>query len=548
MKTKYNIKLLLVPMLITAIITVFIKCSEDSPSEPSNENMITITSEGGEYTTEEGIIIRVPAGAVDKETDILVKSVNEEQVKPIFDSRRVPVDNLLACFEGSPDGIVFNKPIQISLNVNLEPGDVPIVHEVDLKSGVYMPAEVITRVDPDQDTMMISLKHFSSYTVENMDEFKPFVSEECIETPCRCGDLEIIQADKDYLCNNAECTVTETKLKITYLDCPQQPVEEYFLREVSDGCELNLSLTATSHKVRPGGETKVLAYLYLGCAPMAKRSVDFSLSSSIPATLNPTYNSTDEDGVASTTLTAGDQEGVVTVNARSTQSYYTYTIYVRAGGEEEEVNGPMITEELKQSIDIQIEKEEDPLPTPLHLNWAGTIVADVDYSDADISLNIDFNFTIGIVLSENVRKIEGIATAAQSVSLFPSSIYDYDNLIAPFALELFVYGRSYLNGSHYVYKYKDGNYFKLNMQRDEENSGNNTPFYTYKSTRKSDPEATPITMWGMQSFYIGWEGTMGGVEDALLIPLEEGTYSIIDSMQYYREPTTYTITLNKVSP
>ena len=116
MNKNYYYRLSFLVSIIAITLTALFSCSEDSPSEPSNENTITISSQGGEYTTEDGIIIRVPAGAVDNDTDILIENVSSSEVESIFESRAVSVDNLLACIDGTPDGTVFKKPIQVSGN------------------------------------------------------------------------------------------------------------------------------------------------------------------------------------------------------------------------------------------------------------------------------------------------------------------------------------------------------------------------------------------------------------------------------------------------
>ncbi len=197
-------------------------CTDKTPSEP--EYTITILPEGGEYTCPNGIILRVPAGAVTRETDITLKKVNGAKLAPIFKKRGVSVDNLLACIDGTPDGTVFNLPIQLILSVDLEPGDIPFVHEVDLADGSYTPAETEIICDPNLDILEISISHFSTLSAEILREIRDLFGE-CAIDPCRCGRVKVVQSDKDYICDNGDCEVTQSKVTVTFLDCPGTPVE-----------------------------------------------------------------------------------------------------------------------------------------------------------------------------------------------------------------------------------------------------------------------------------------------------------------------------------
>jgi len=313
-------------------ILIYFTCSEKKSTNSDDENTLTISPNGGEYTFPDGIILRVPTGAITEETDISLHKIRSTKVSPIFEKRGVSIDNLLACVEGGPDGLTFNLPVQIILSVELEPGEIPIIHEIDLESGEYTLAETEILCDPAADTLVISLSHFSAVSAEIAREYEDLF-DECSENPCRCGRIKIEQTDKDFICDNGNCQVTESKVSVTFLDCPESPVEESTYREVSSGCQPELYISAANSVVITGNQTRVSAEIVLGCEPIEGQSVDFSLSNLGLAAVNPTYSTTGSGGTANTIFTAGDEEGIVTVTARSTVSYYTYSISASGGGQ-----------------------------------------------------------------------------------------------------------------------------------------------------------------------------------------------------------------------
>ena len=428
---KYSKYMLLCCFFITILLVVFMTCSETSV-EPEPEYTVTISPEGGEYTFPDGISLSVPAGAVTGNTDITLRKISSDQLTSMFNRRGVPIENLLVCIEGTPDGLEFNFPVQVHVSVNLEPGTIPFVHEVDLENGEYTPAETEVICDPEQDSLTISLSHFSEVSVENIKEFDE--DTECETNSCRCGKIRVEQNDKDYICNTGTCQITETRVSVTFLDCPGEPVEESFMREVSDKCKPKLDLFAWSITVPVGGQTHISAKIQLGCEPTEGQSVDFSISG--PASIYPTYGTTNSIGEAYSTFTAGDEEGTAIVTARATVSYYSYTISANAGGIEETYNGPLITHELNESVQIEI------IDTGI---WSGTITWEIFLGNIPIQeyakYHIDFQFTVSEQIDSTLRRINGVAIATQEVNLsIGDPCYYYKDLDAPFTLDLTILG------------------------------------------------------------------------------------------------------------
>jgi hypothetical protein len=322
--------------------------------------------------------------------------------------------------------------------------------------------------------------------------------------------------------------VTETDVTITFLDCPGTPPEESVMREVSEGCRPNFHLTAGSTVVATGGQTQVSAHVDLGCEPMDGQSVDFSLSNIALASLNPTYATTNSDGVAHTTFIAGNDEGVVTVTARSTISYYTFTIFASAGGQQETAHGPLITSEKSRRVDIRIEEPDEI--------WSGTIQYSRNWEVAiheHAEYEIEFQFFV-IEVEDSIGKyksIHGTATATQDVTLSVSDGWEcwtYRDLNAPPLLYLIVGG----------FDPEDTNELYLWFKRNEDE----TYFYEYVTCYVCDPE-NPNNCGDPDGNCTCLDVGNRAMGDTGNVILEEGTYS--SSFDFSVMHVSYTLTLQR---
>ena len=511
-------------LTITLSIIISISgCKKDSVEPAKITAPVTITPEGGTYSFPGDIKLRVPAGAVSEDKVIQLKKISSTTVAPIFEMRGVPIENLLACIEGTPDGTVFNLPVQIYLHVPLEPGEIPIVHEVDLDSMRYTPAETEIISDPDQDSLIIAVTHFSEVSAEVMKQYED-IYRECGEGLCRCGRIKVEQHDKDYLCDNGDCQVSETQVTVTFLDCPGTPTEESKMREVSEGCNPELHLTTGSSVVATGGQTRVSAQVELGCEPTEKQGVDFSLSDPSLASVIPTYAETNVDGNANTTFHAGDEEGVVTVTARSTVSYYTFSITASAGGIEETENGDLLTAELSQSTDIEIQKPDESWSGTSTFNFVSNYVV-----NETANYEIEFQFFVTDLGDSAGSHIDGTATATQDVNLsIGDPCWRFKDLNAPATLNLIVSG----------YIPPDSDTLSLAFYKDEEYS----LFYEYVSCLICDPyNQNNCSEPGgyVVNLLVGNPYT----GDKSIVLLQEGTYS--GSYDVLHTKYSYSITFQK---
>lgn len=279
-----------------------------------------MTPEGGTHTFDCGITIDVPEGAVTEETEIQFRKMEPSEIQTILEPLGRESDNILVGFEAKPDGLTFLEDVKITVqNAGLDPGDFVIVHELDVDSSRYTPAELSFVYDPEEDIIEFSLNHFSGYSAEEIEEME---KTECVNDPenCRCKRIKITQSDKDLMCNLGACQKTESKLKVEYLDCGTTETSNFF--ELSEGCKPEISLTAGSTTVSPEGQTTITAELTLGCEGLEGQVVDFSVSNVSLGSVSPTNRTTGSDGKAQTTFTAEETEGTVTVTVNATVSYY----------------------------------------------------------------------------------------------------------------------------------------------------------------------------------------------------------------------------------
>ena len=165
--------IILACFLLFSLSSFLITCSKN-PVEPVHEKTVTISPDGGEYSFPDGILLKVPAEAVNENTDVMIKRISNDQLASIYNNRGIPVADLLLCIEGTPDGTEFIKLIQLCISIKLDRGDIPFLQEVDLSNGEYSTSETEIICKPDKDSLIISVKHFSYFFVEILSEIRQF--------------------------------------------------------------------------------------------------------------------------------------------------------------------------------------------------------------------------------------------------------------------------------------------------------------------------------------------------------------------------------------
>ena len=531
MKTKTYYLLFILPLLLIFLIT----CEKDDNNDPENSvsTKFTITPEGGEYNFENGIKLDVPEDAVSEETEIEIKyaDLTDDGIISIFNKRGITFNDCYAIIEAKPDGLIFNNPVTVTIPVELAQGAFPSAYEYDLENGTYTPSMTDISYNLEEGIIELALSHFSTHSVEQIKELKK-AEEYCEENPCRCEGADIKQTDNDEICKSTECQVTDFKVTATYPEKCGGTTEMYIVSEIGDDCEPELTLSANEITISVGEKTDITAEVDFICNKLPSQEVTYSVTSL--GSLSTDKNYTNDDGKASVTFTAGDEEGTATITVKIAVIYSKTIVY--ATGEDgikgkEETRGDKETKEVTKIINITIEPAEE--------KWKGTLSYTDIWDDRDSyrvveSYSGDINFTISdkiIDEPDTIWRVSG--TADLSIDEISWSSYSEDmyctNLIAPSNISLVVVGVVFNN---YI-TIEIGSYISLtNMEL------NNV--YSVDKCQVDSPDCytdnRPIEL------FIGNEA----FGDLTTIPLQEGIYESVFNI--FGDPdntVSYTISLQR---
>lgn len=376
-------------LLVSSLVLLFMtSCPKDEEAidDSTAFEPYTILPEGGTHTFNCGITLEVPEGAVDVATEIELRKLGSLKMQQILAPLGKEPEEILTGFEVKPEGISFSKDVIVRIqDVGLEAGDFVIVHELDMDNNKYTIPEISFTVDPAADRIDFSVRHFCGMTAEEWTELQ---RKKCEENPelCKCKAYLARQSDKDIICNSGGCQQTRSKLTIEWLACDL--VETHYIYEYGEGCKPEIKLSAGSILVKPGEQTTLTAEVIMGCEGLEGQVVDFSLSDPGLGTLNPTTATTNADGKAQTTFTAGETRGMVTVTVNSTVNYTMY--YQEAIGEGgEEINeDPTEVESVSAGVEIEI----------ADYTWAGTFAASFSGCNSLVCLD---NYSVAIDFTIN---------------------------------------------------------------------------------------------------------------------------------------------------
>ncbi|HOX44492.1 MAG TPA: hypothetical protein PK668_12890 [Myxococcota bacterium] len=310
---------------------------------------ITITQAGLEHVFGNGVTLRVPAGAVDEDTRFYLRTLAPEEIAFFTQARGLEPQALLFALEGT-DGVTFVEDVTLIVPApNLAAGDVPIVHTLDLAQRTFSQQRAAVVVQPEAGTLEFRVGHFCGLTAEAKAELKR-AAEECTNpaTACRCKEIEVLQEDFAGSCSQGDCQVIRSQGSVRFLGCPNTPTESYLFEEVSSGCATGLTLTPGRAVLEPGGQTAVVAQATIGCAPLGDQAVQFSVAG--PGTIDTLDARTDAGGEARTTLTAGQEQGLVTVAVEADLVYYAARIVIQGQVQKEERR----TDHLLKSADVVV--------------------------------------------------------------------------------------------------------------------------------------------------------------------------------------------------
>ena len=525
-------------LFIIILLTFLTTCKKDDDNDPENSvsTKFTITPEGGEYNFENGIKLDVPEDAVSEETEIEIKyaDLTDDGIISIFNKRGITFNDCYAIIEAKPDGLTFNNPVTVTIPVELSQGAFPSAYEYDLENGTYTPSMTDISFNLDEGIIELALSHFSTHSVEQIKELKK-AEEYCEENPCRCEGADIRQTDNDEICKSGDCQVVDFKVTATYPEKCGGTTEMYIVSEIGGDCP-DMKLNAEKMTIKVGEQTDITALVTLYCDKnLSTQDVYFTTGNLGSLSNYKVY--TNDNGKATVTFTAGDEEGTATITVNTTVKFSKSIVY--ATGEDgvkgkEETRGDEISKEIKKEIKIIIEPAEE--------KWKGTLELNELLDDGgNWRIEENYSGTFNIILGktevfegDTVREITGTANLSLNVSFEFSDNSFYENLNYPSIDEYTIFG------------YSD-KYFHLILAQCEKDESNyfifpSYIFYDICHYNITDDEKHCFSFSEIVYFEIGLG--MGG--DTNLIPLKEGTYSnTYDRIDGYYETISYTITLQK---
>lgn len=325
---------------------------------------ITITPAGLQHTFENGITLKVPAGAVATDTPFYLRSLGPDEIDFLLRGRNVTWASILFALEGT-DGTRFDKDVTLVIPVaGIEPRAIPILHTLDLRQETFTQQPGTLSLHPAAKTLELAVRHFSALSGEQSAELNAGATDECTnaQTACRCGNITVVQGEGDYSCSDrsTNCGIVTSRGSVTFNDCDASAgtTESYLFEEVSDGCKGHLSVTASQEIIAPGEQVRVDAQLTLGCeaaagvkgGPMANQNVGFQSSGA--GTVPPGNAVSDDNGKASTYLTGGQTEGTAAVTATAIPKYVTHRIAINGVTEGTTTWGPETA--VTTSLDIAV--------------------------------------------------------------------------------------------------------------------------------------------------------------------------------------------------
>ena len=382
--------------LAAIVFALLIGCP--NPMPPDSDDLdstvsISVGPDGGSFEIDAEMTVIVPPGAVDAPTQLGLSRVDAARWRSVFGEYEEGQLTGLAAFSLTPDTVVFHKPLTVEFtSVQAESASVPLMHAVDLGARDHVIAEARSEFDQTAGRLSVMISHGGAYVVEAnrawADRSAPLgaqrtMSAQSTEEDCRAGLIVVESSDSTVACSVGNCQITESTVRVQFMSCGGQPEESATFRESSPGCEPKVTVSPAAATMRTESTIAVEATVELGCAGCEGETVTFSAQGA--GTVSPPSATTDPSGVASTTLSSGEEEGTVMVGAAATLRYPVREIII---------DGQVIesfhrTEDADGSATVTVEDSDLEV-------WTGTITAELDYVDhigiTDYVLTIEVSF------------------------------------------------------------------------------------------------------------------------------------------------------------
>jgi hypothetical protein len=295
---KNRIYILIMVILTASAATIYFACGGGGGSDTSGgggtgDTMtaeVTVDPDGGEYFLSNGVVLQVPAGAVDQSVTLTFRIVEESEVQNIFDSygiTEITEKEFMCAVQIKPYGIKFNAPIDITLPSKplVDSTYVPYLFIVNKTRDIYTPlmdgssssslvstAELsdlyknVIITDCENKTVTYRIDEIIQELIEgdySTDEVM-YVTEQvgnrlaasdCIKDPCRCCGIRVQESSAD-LIEDGKCYNASVKGSIQYLDCEGEPIEDWDFEERSIG---SIAFVPNSERIKVGQSASISA-------------------------------------------------------------------------------------------------------------------------------------------------------------------------------------------------------------------------------------------------------------------------------------------------
>ncbi len=360
-------------LLSLIIIHLLLGCHNGDGVSSLNTNTGLIGTEGGTITTASGAVIDIPPGALDSNTTITITSHDTQSNLPEYTGI---MGNFIGGLVLSPDGLNFQIPVTINIPLNepitsgnevklfyYDEGD-PYNSNYPAEYSGWQQTDFTGTVSSDGQSVVAQIDHFSTYVVQmhfggnTLDILGDMVEtfgdnglgvdfanyQTYFESAvAKLGDLHtydlpggfgydcykvvgidyILYHDMGVIFENPLSNFKGTEGEIAFyynyegnmevLEGGQlnQFIYHLFINVYIDRTPPAINLTAARTTVQKGGQTNVSGCLSCGADKMKNQDVYFSVNSF--GSINPTQQATNDNGDATITFTAGNEEGTAVI-------------------------------------------------------------------------------------------------------------------------------------------------------------------------------------------------------------------------------------------
>jgi len=335
---------------VLAALVIF-HCSKNgntiAPVVEKQYTTVTVGVVGGTFKISDNVFVTIPPNAVKSETTLKLRVLDKTEMFGAVSWLGTQQDHILCGFEGLPSGMAFDSAITVTFHgIALAPGEIPILHELNLDSNSATLENGRIDCDPTADSVCISVTHFCGWETELIDALKNQAND--VDAKCKKRLFTVISKERDVSCTEGNCQMVESKVTVQFHECGT--TESSTIRELTKGCTPKLTIKSSAATIPTQSAATVSAQVKIGCSALPDQAVDFSMSPTSLATLDVANTTTDANGNASVKLTSRDANGTVTVTARATVSYTRRSIEVN--GETE--HDPYLTASLSADIPVKI--------------------------------------------------------------------------------------------------------------------------------------------------------------------------------------------------